>query len=144
MKVSVSCQLIAQTFAFLNLHHLITNGSPTSSKAPFFDIRLLSLSKGAEYFGSMNLFLQEGLVMSTYFVVVFSSYFFLKKGQKLTKAIGANMTRLTYPKRTPKERFKFTEVYKTRIQARHETINGRLSRSIASRMSGGMIQQHSI
>ena len=80
MKVSVSCRLTAQTFAFLNLQHLIANGSPTSSMAPPFDMRLLSLSKGAKYDGSMDLSLQESSVISTYFAVALSSCFFLKKG----------------------------------------------------------------
>ena len=80
LKVSVSCWLKAQTFAFLNLHHLIANGSLTGSMAPPFNMRLLSLSKGAKYVGSMDLFLQESSVISKYFAVALSSCFFHKKG----------------------------------------------------------------
>ena len=112
MKVSVSCRLTAQTITFLNLHHLITNGSPTSSTAPHFDIKLISLSKGTKYVGSMDLFLQESSVISTYFAAFLSSCFFLKKGQKLTKAIRANMTRLTYPTKDSQKKCKFAEVCK--------------------------------
>ena len=79
MKVSVSCRLTAQTFAFLNLHYLIANGSRTSSTTLPFDMRLLSLSKGGKYVGSMDLFLQESSVISKYFAVALSSCFFLKK-----------------------------------------------------------------
>ena len=71
-KVSVSCWLMAQSFTFLNLYHLIEHGSSTSSTALLFDMRLLPQSKGAKCFGSMDPFLQESSVMSASFATALS------------------------------------------------------------------------
>ena len=81
IKVSVSCWLMAQSFTILNLHHLIENCSPTSSTAMLFDMRLLSQSKGATCFGSMDPFLQESSAKSASFTTVLSIYLFLRKGR---------------------------------------------------------------
>ena len=74
-KVSVSCWLMAQSFSFLNLHHFIEIGSPTSSTALLFNMRLLSQSKGAKCFGLMDPFLQASSVMSASFAIALSICF---------------------------------------------------------------------
>ena len=79
-KVSVTCWLMAQSFIFLNLHHLIEKGSPISSTVLIFDMRLPSQSKGSKCFGSMDPYLEESSVMPASFATASSTCFFVEKG----------------------------------------------------------------
>ena len=122
MKVSVSCWLTAQNFSFLNLHHLIANGSPTGSTASPFDMRLLSLSKGAKHVGSIDLFLQEIII----FLCSLKLMLLPQERVEADKSYWGEYDKVDLPyKGLLKKSTSLQKYAKTRIWARNETFDGR-------------------